>query len=85
VVALTRGSQNVFLSARGDERLPTVTTADLRLSRAFKFDSANRTQVDFFNINNSAAIVALTSAVGGSCWCRPFLRHASCVGFSVNF
>jgi hypothetical protein len=68
VVPLTRGSQTVFLSARGDERLPAVTTADLRISRAFRFGQGRRIvpQVDLFNINNSAAVVALTSAVGGA-------------------
>jgi hypothetical protein len=68
VVALTRGSQTVFLSARGDERLPTVTTADIRISRAFKIDANRRIvpQLDIFNINNAAPAVAITSAVGGS-------------------
>ena len=88
VVALTRGSQNIFLSARGDERLPTVTTADLRLSRAFKFGQRRIVpQVDFFNINNSAAIVALTSAVGGSYLVPTQILAPRIVrvGFSVNF
>ena len=88
VVALTRGSQNIFLSARGDERLPTVTTADLRLSRAFKFGERRIVpQVDFFNINNSAAIVALTSAVGGSYLVPTQILAPRIVrvGFSVNF
>jgi hypothetical protein len=89
VVALTRGTQNVFLSARGDERLPTVTTADVRVSRAFRFGSGRQfvPQVDFFNINNSAAIVALTSAVGGSYLVPQQILAPRIVrvGFSIDF
>jgi hypothetical protein len=89
VVPLTRGSQTVFLSARGDERLPTVTTADMRLSRAFRFGQGRRIvpQIDFFNINNSAAVVALTSAVGGSYLVPQQILAPRIirVGFSVNF
>ena len=36
-VALTRASQTVFLSDRGDERLKAVNLVDLRISRAFRF------------------------------------------------
>jgi len=89
VVALTRGSQNVFLSARGDERLPKVTTADVRFSRAFRFGQGRRIvpQVDLFNINNGAMPVAITSAVGGS-YLAPtqiLAPRIIKVGFSVNF
>jgi carboxypeptidase family protein/TonB-dependent receptor-like protein len=67
VVALTRGSQTVFLSARGDERLPAVKTADIRIQRSFKFGARRIVpQLDWFNINNGAMPVAVTSAVGGS-------------------
>jgi outer membrane receptor protein involved in Fe transport len=68
VVPLTRGSQTVFLSARGDERLPAVKTADIRISRSFRFAGNRRIvpQLDWFNINNGAMPVAITSAVGGS-------------------
>ena len=67
-VALTRGSQTVFLSERGDERLPSVKTADIRFSRSFRFGQNRRIvpQIDLFNINNGAMPVAITSAVGGS-------------------
>jgi hypothetical protein len=88
VVPLTRGSQTVFLSARGDERLPTVTTADLRISRAFKFGQRRIVpQADFFNINNSAAVVALTSAVGGAYLVPQQILAPRIirVGFSINF
>jgi hypothetical protein len=68
VVALTRGSQTVFLSARGDERLPAVNEVDLRISRPFKLGRTRRItpQVDLFNIGNTAPAVTITSSVGGS-------------------
>jgi hypothetical protein len=68
VVALTRGTQTVFLSERGTERLPQVNETDIRISRPFKFGSSRRItpQVDFFNITNSASAVTITQAVGGS-------------------
>ncbi len=89
VVALTRGSQTVFLSARGDERLPSVKTADIRISRSFRFGPNRRIvpQVDLFNINNGAMPVAITSAVGGS-YLAPtqiLAPRIVRVGFSVNF
>jgi hypothetical protein len=57
----------VFLSARGDERLPAVKTADIRIQRSFKFGARRIVpQLDWFNINNGAMPVAVTSAVGGS-------------------
>jgi hypothetical protein len=68
VVGLTRGSQTVFLSERGDERLPNVNEVDIRLSRPFKFGGSRRItpQVDLFNITNTAPAVTITQAVGGS-------------------
>jgi hypothetical protein len=58
----------VFLSARGDERLPAVNEVDLRISRPFKFGQNRRIipQVDLFNIGNAAPAVTITSAVGSS-------------------
>jgi len=89
IVPLTRGSQTVFLSARGDERLPSVTMADLRISRSFRFGQGRRIspQFDWFNIGNAAAPVAITSAVGAS-YLAPtqiLAPRIARVGFSVNF
>jgi hypothetical protein len=89
VVALTRGSQTVFLSARGDERLPAVTTADIRISRAFKFSQGRRIvpQFDLFNLNNAAPAVAITSAVGSS-YLAPtqiLAPRIARIGFAINF
>jgi len=68
VVNLTRGSQTVFLSERGTERLPNVNELDIRISRPFKIGASRRItpQVDLFNITNAAPAVTITQAVGGS-------------------
>src|SRR3954469_17327194 len=87
-VALTRASQTVFLSQRGDERFDTVTMADVRLSRKFRLGTRGFTPtVDFFNIGNSATVVNLNSGVGAT-----YLAPAEIlapriirVGFSVDF
>ena len=87
-VALTRSSQTVVLSERGDERYPNVTMFDIRLSRAFRFGSRSITpQVDFFNIGNADTIVNQTGAVGPS-YLRPneiLSPRIIRVGFSLNF
>jgi hypothetical protein len=78
----------VLLSNRGDERLPNVTSLDLRLSRAFKFGQRRISpQVDFFNIGNAAPIVSLNSAVGGT-YLAPseiLAPRIIRVGFAVDF
>jgi len=87
-VALTRATQTVLLSNRGDERFPTVTSVDLRLSRAFRFGARRITpQVDFFNVGNAAPVVNLNTGVGTT-----YLAPAEIlapriirVGFSVDF
>jgi hypothetical protein len=87
-VALTRASQTVLLSNRGDERFPSVTSLDLRLSRAFRFGTRRIVpQVDLFNITNASPIVGLTSTVGNT-----YLAPAEIlapriirVGFSFDF
>jgi hypothetical protein len=66
-VALTRASQTVFLSERGDERYDAVTMLDLRVSRPFRFGSRRITpQADFFNIFNAATVVSATTTVGAT-------------------
>ncbi|OLE84955.1 MAG: hypothetical protein AUF76_02080 [Acidobacteria bacterium 13_1_20CM_2_65_9] len=87
-VALTRASQTVPLSQRGDERYPNVTMVDLRLSRAFRFGGRSITpQLDFFNIGNAPTIVNVNTAVG-STYLRPSEILAPRIirlGFSLNF
>jgi hypothetical protein len=63
---MTRGSQTLPLSMRGDERRPNVTMVDLRISRAFSIGGGRRIvpQADFFNIGNASTVVNRTVAVG---------------------
>jgi hypothetical protein len=87
-VALTRANQTVFLSQRGEERLPSVTMVDLRLSRPIKLGTRQFVpQLDIFNIGNAATIVRYNPAVGatylapGEILAPRIIR----VGFSVDF
>ncbi len=88
--SLVRASQVIFLSNHS-ERLPAVTSIDLRFSRAFRFGSRQIVpQVDIFNIANSAAIVGLNPAVpaSGSTYLAPnqiLSPRIVKVGFSVDF
>jgi hypothetical protein len=87
-VALTRASQTVFLSERGDERFPGVKELDLRVSRAIRFGTRKITpEINFFNIFNADPIVSLNTGVGGT-----YLAPAEIlaprivrIGFSVDF
>ena len=65
-VALTRANQTIFLSQRGDERLPAVTLIDLRLSRSFRFANGRRIEptFDIFNLGNASTITSLNAGVG---------------------
>ncbi|MGE0815068.1 MAG: carboxypeptidase regulatory-like domain-containing protein [Vicinamibacterales bacterium] len=87
-VTMTRATQTVLLSERGDERFDAVTMLDLRLSKRFRFGSRSFTpQVDFFNITNADTTVSNNAVVGGT-----YLRPADIlspriirVGFSLDF
>lgn len=87
-ITLTRASQTIQLSERGDERFDNVMMFDIRLSRAFRFGSRSFSpQVDFFNIGNADTVVSHSTAVGAA-----YLRPAEIlspriirVGFSLNF
>jgi hypothetical protein len=87
-VRLTPTSVPVLLSERGDERLPAVTMADIRLSRAFRFGSRQIVpQLDIFNITNADTIVNLNNTLGGAYLdAREILSPRIIrVGFSLNF
>ena len=63
-ITLTRASQNVFLSERGDERYENVMMIDLRLSRPFRFGSRSFTpEISFFNITNADTATTVTNTV----------------------
>lgn len=64
---LTRASQNVRLTKRGDERLPDVKMVDLRFSRAFRFGDRRITPLlELFNLGNADTIVRRNTNVGSS-------------------
>ena len=68
---LTRSSQNVRLSERGDERLPDVTMIDLRVSRTFRLGERRITpMIELFNMTNADTVVGYNVNVGSS-YLRP--------------
>ena len=86
---LTRASQTVILSDRGDERLKAVNLVDLRISRAFRFDQKRKIepQIDIFNLTNSNVADAINVGVGSvygtaSTIVAPRIIR---VGFSLDF
>jgi hypothetical protein len=88
---LTRASQVIFLSNRGDERYDNVVLADIRLAKTFRFGSRSISpQFDIFNITNADTVVNTTVAVGptyrlpagGDPILSPRIIR---VGFSLNF
>ena len=88
-MSLTRASQTVVLSERGEERLPNVTMLDIRLSRPFRFGSGRsfQPQIEFFNVANADTVTSQTVAVG-SAYLRPgaiLSPRIIKVGFSLNF
>ena len=87
-ITLTRASQNITLSQRGDERLPNVTLADLRFTRTFRLGSRRVIPtLDIFNIGNSSTVVSLNNSVGGT-YLEPreiISPRIIRVGFSIDF
>ena len=88
-VNLTRATQPVLLSERGDERLDSVKMVDLRLSKIFRLGS-NRSftpQVDLFNLFNADTTTTINNGVGntylfpGEILSPRIIR----VGFVLNF
>ena len=67
-IALTRASQTIQLSRRGDERYDNVVMFDARLGKSFTFGGRGRftPEISFFNIANSDTVVNTTTAVGPS-------------------
>jgi hypothetical protein len=87
-VSLTRSSQTVELSERGDERLPTVTMVDLRIARPIRIGTRRIVpQLDIFNLTNADTVVSLQNAVG-STYLNPreiVAPRIIRVGFSLDF
>jgi hypothetical protein len=67
-IALTRASQTIQLSQRGDERYEKVVMFDARLGKNFRFGSHARfsPEISFFNITNADTVTTTTVAVGPS-------------------
>ncbi len=87
-VNMTRATQTVLLSNRGDERLDAVTMVDLRLSKSFRFGSRSLTpQVDFFNIGNADTATGVNGVVGSTYLFPSEILSPRIirVGFSLNF
>jgi carboxypeptidase family protein/TonB-dependent receptor-like protein len=88
-VALTRANQTVFLSQRGDERLPSVTLIDLRISRSFRFANGRRIEptFDIFNLGNASTITSLNAGVGSTYLVPTGIVSPRImkIGFVVNF
>jgi outer membrane receptor protein involved in Fe transport len=87
-VNLTRASQNVALSQRGDERLPTMTLADISISRTFKFGPRRIIpRFDIFNLTNSNTADSIATGVGATYLVPQTIvaPRVMKVGFSVNF
>jgi hypothetical protein len=63
---LTRSSQTVYVNERGDERRPSVSIVDLRISRPIKLPGGRtfEPQLDIFNATNSDVVVGMVDAVG---------------------
>jgi hypothetical protein len=85
---LTRSSQNVRLSKRGDERLPDVTILDVRVSRTFTFGARRITpMIEVFNVTNADTVVGYNVNVGSSYLKPTEILSPRLVrfGFSVDF
>jgi hypothetical protein len=90
-ITLTRASQTIQLSQRGDERYDNVVMFDLRFAKNFRFGTRSfKPQIDIFNITNADTVVNATTAVGGSYLLPaggdPILSPRIIrLGFSLNF
>jgi len=90
-IALTRATQTIQLSKRGDERYDNVYLLDLRFAKNFRFGSRSfKPQIDIFNLANADTVVNTTTAVGGSYLLPsggdPILSPRIIrLGFSLNF
>jgi hypothetical protein len=87
-VTLTRATQTLFLSERGDERMPTVTMVDLKFSRDFRFGSRRiAPYLDIFNISNASTLVRDNNGVSSSYRAPAEIVAPRIirVGFSIDF
>jgi hypothetical protein len=85
-------SKNVLVTDVGDHRLPTVTTLDLRVGKAFKFQRTNlNIDLDLFNLFNSGTVLGrqydlrLTGATGFDQVLEIMNPRIARVGLRFNF
>ena len=88
-ITLTRASQTITLSERGDERYDNVTMVDLRLSRRFRF-GGNRSfqpEISIFNVGNADTPTSITSTIGGNYLVPTEILSPRImrIGFTLNF
>jgi hypothetical protein len=87
-ISLTRASQIIPLGRRGDERLPNVILADVRISRPFQLGGRRFVPtLDIFNIANADTVVNVNTAVGAT-YLDPreiVAPRIVRVGFSIDF
>jgi hypothetical protein len=90
-INLTRASQTILLSERGDERYEKVVLFDARLSKNFQMGRVRLSpEISLFNITNADTVVATTVAVGptyllpsgGDPILSPRILR---IGFALNF
>jgi len=85
---LTRSSQTVRLTERGDERLPDVKMVDLRVSRTFRIGTRRITPLlEVFNLGNADTFVGYNNNVGQA-YLRPtdiLSPRIARVGVTVDF
>jgi hypothetical protein len=87
-ITLTRATQTINLSQRGDERLPNVVMADLRLSRRFRFGARSfQPTIDFFNVTNTDTRDNQNSTIGANYLLPTSILSPRIIriGFSLNF
>jgi hypothetical protein len=87
-ITLTRASQTIILSERGEERLPNVTMFDLRFSRQFRFGTRSfQPTIDIFNVGNVDTRDNQQNAVGANYRIPTSILSPRIirVGFSLNF
>jgi len=87
-VQLTRASQTVLLSERGEERFDNVTMVDLRVSKSFRFGTRSITpEINVFNVGNADTATNMIQTVGAT-YLRPseiLSPRIIRVGLVVNF
>jgi hypothetical protein len=66
-VALTQSSQTLFVSNRGDTRLPNVFELDMSLRRSIKLhEKTLEPRIDIYNVTNASTILGRVSQLGSA-------------------